>query len=167
MLDKEQDGFGTAQKQESELLGDKLLKDYSSNIEAFHEDGADSESLFRAFYDRDLERSGQPDLDMTTWAKSTGMDRFLEGGKKLELQRKQTRLDTQEREKNLAERGPVMRGIASGTDELQATAGGGLLMGLGKLASYAGGDNVVSKYLTNKGFDVYQEQMRQASLCAA
>ena len=87
MLDKEQDGFAGAGTKKTELMGDKLLKSYSSNIDAFDQEGADSEVLFRAFYDRDREKN--PDLDMATWAKSTGMDRFLESGKKLEMERKQ------------------------------------------------------------------------------
>ena len=69
MLDKEQDGFAEVKEQNTELLGDKLLKDYGSNIDAFIDEGADSETLFRAFYDRDREKV--PDLDMATWAKST------------------------------------------------------------------------------------------------
>jgi len=99
-----------------------------------------------------------------TWTAKHKMDRFAQNISSFEQEETRLLQDEETRKKNLAERGDFARGMSSGVDQLQGAVGGGVLMGLGKLASYAGGDNVVSKYLTNKGFDVYQEQMRQASL---
>jgi len=144
---------------------------YGSQIEEYYKQNRDQlkkqykltpEKLAQGLFKAGKEVSDGDSYD--TWAKRHKMDRFSQNISDFEAKEQQSLLDEQERTKNLAERGDFMRGVHSGVDQLQATVGGGVLMGLGKLASYAGGDNVVSKYLTGKGFDVYQEQMRQASL---
>ncbi|MDY0228033.1 MAG: LPD38 domain-containing protein, partial [Desulfomicrobium apsheronum] len=142
--------------------GKKVESLYLENQEEFSKRGISADRFANALFKAGKNVSEGDTYD--TWAQRNKIDRFSQNISAFETKRRQEELDSAEREKNLAERGDFMRGMASGTDQLQATVGGGSLMLLGKLASFAGGDNVVSKYLTNKGFDVYQEQMRQASL---
>jgi hypothetical protein len=142
--------------------GKKVESLYLENQEEFSKRGISADKFANALFKAGKNVSEGDTYD--TWAQRNKIDRFSQNISAFETKRRQEELDNQEREKNLAEKGDFMRGAAAGVDQMQATVGGGVLMGLGKLASYAGGDNVVSKYLTNKGFDVYQEQMRQASL---
>jgi uncharacterized coiled-coil protein SlyX len=142
--------------------GEKIENYYSKNREALKQGGYNPAKLTQELFKKGRRVSEGDTYE--TWLQRNKLDKFVSNVTQREQEERQAKLDDQERTKNLAERGDFMRGVHSGTDQLQATVGGGVLMGLGKLASYAGGDNVVSKYLTGKGFDVYQEQMRQASL---
>lgn len=60
-----------------------------------------------------------------------------------------------ERQQNLQNRNPVMRGVVSGVDTLQAMGGGALALA---------GRAVESEDLTRKGLDIYQRNMEEASL---
>jgi hypothetical protein len=143
---------------------------YGSQIESFYKENRDKFSKKRITPDKfaaGLFKAGKGVEDgdsFETWSARHKMDRFSQNILALENEERQAAEDDLVRKQNLETRGSFSRGVASGIDQLQGTVGGGSLMMLGKLASYAGGDNVVSKYLTNKGFDIYKEQMRQASL---
>ena len=142
--------------------GSQMESFYKENRQKFSKKGITPDRFTRGLFKAG---KGVDDGDtFETWSVKHKMDHFSQNITALDEEEARLIQDEKTKKKNLAERGDFARGVASGVDQLQGTVGGGILMGLGKLASYAGGDNVVSKYLTNKGFDVYQEQMRQASL---
>jgi len=152
----------------------KYEKTYGSRLEAYYNENRD-QAIKEKYNPEDLAKDMyakgkhvEPNEDYDTWAKRHSVGRFVESANYYNKQISNEKEDAPIRARNEAERGDMVRGLASGIDETQGSLGGGGLMYLAKMVNTGlqgqNAPNFVGDWLLKKGSEYYHEQMREASL---